>query len=400
MRVNEILMRPGGWSLELTASAPQDIVKAIRAAIGTYDSTTETWSPVLDGQVVVFDTDTDVPTLASARYCGPVREQTGIRSFAGPGVAAYLQSDEGLGQLRDTSVTRPAQTLSDWLDDLLPTNGITKGTATNTGLSSLGMTHEVPAGRREMLDAVCARMGAEWRINPNGTLDAAKTGTLFRSTPEVLVSDRPQGVGAGLRGIKGNVTEPSINATGVTSKTIVYGKGEGDQIIIESVAKGSAVGKGLGGGTLVHERAINSPGDDADASAALATATLALFSVPRSSYSIISSATYVRRAVAPGDNVWVSFPSAGIVGTNPVTFRGESVYPQRARVQQLNWGVHKGHGVYLRRHNGTTETWLRLTPWVQFADADAFWKVGTGSGSADTTALTGQSRLGEYGVVA
>ena len=386
-------MRPGGWSMQLDAGCPQYIVDRVRAALATYDGANDRWDAVNDGQIVVFDTDTDTPSLAEARYTGIVREQEATRTFSGPGVAGYWQTDDGLGPLQDdpAGVTYSARALSSWGSVVAPFNGITVGTISDTGLSSVGMTWPLAVGPRELFDAVCSRMGAEWRINPDGTLDAGAN--IFNTSPRVLVSAQPDGRAGGLRGVRGSIMSPAINGRNLSSKVIVVGEGEGATVTVESSST-VAAGKGLDGSTLRMERAVDSPNDPSTNAQALADSTLGLWRYPRSSFGVSSSSEYTRRDVEPGDDVYCYFPEAGIVGSDPVTFRGEPIYPQRARLHSINWGVHEGHGVYLRRHNGTTETWTRLTPWVVFEDSQAFWTVGSGAGPSDESQTAGIARLG------
>lgn len=397
MRINEILMRPGSFTLPLVDDCPGYILQALRDALATYDSTSDSWTPVNDAQIVVFDTDvpTDIVDLSFARYAGILREQTGVRTFGGPGLPGYMQTDDGLGFIALTTTTVAAQSLTDWVTDAGVTNGLTAGTVTTTGLGNVGMEWAVGVGKREMFDAVCQRMGAEWRVNPDGTLDAGKPEYLFTVDPTLMVTDQPSGHLGAVEGINGNVTSPTIDVSGVTSQVVVVGTGEGSGVVIESSSV-LDVGKKLDGVDLIHRRSVNAPADDSTNSAAIAASTLALFSTARTGFGVTSNTPNIRTRVQPGDNVYVYFPDAGIRSSNLVTFRGEPVFPQVVRVSQINWGVHDGHGVFLRRRDGSTITWLRLTDWVDWADTGAFWKIGTNE-IVDRNALAGVARLGTDG---
>ncbi|MEL6894421.1 MAG: hypothetical protein AAFP84_22720, partial [Actinomycetota bacterium] len=49
-------------------------------------------------------------------------------------------------------------------------------------------------------------------------------------------------------------------------------------------------------------------------------------------------------------------------------------------------------GVWLHRHDGTNETWHRLTPWVRFGDGSADWEIGTDPGPAAAVLERGVTR--------
>jgi len=400
-------MRPGGWQMSLTPETPPSIVQQVRDALALYDSTDERWESVMDGQIVVFDTDflTD-PSLERARYTGIIDNQSGDRTFSGPGLGAYLQTDDGLGGLieEDTRLVGPDGVAS--LVTALETffgmgNGLTAGTNFTSEVIVDVRWSIPPLGGREIIDSVSETYwpGHEWRANPDGTVDSGSPDDgLFVTDPVVLVDAKPAGQFGSIRRINGTASSMAINCGQVTSATIAY---PANALVPATATAAGTVARGLNGAAWTRKRAI----DAADLSdtegpspADQAQSTQNLFEYPRSSFDIASTDKYVRRFVQPGDTVYVHFPNAGIKSTNTISVGAVTLRPQKVRVHEIDWGVHEGHGVWLRRHDGVDETWLRLTPYVQFSDPSSTWKVGTARGALDNVALGGAARLGTDGL--
>jgi hypothetical protein len=400
VRITEILMRPGGWQMSLRPDTPQSVADAVRDALATYDSTNERWTSVMDGQIVVFDTDVATPSLARARYTGILEAQTDALSFSGPGLAALLATDDGIGFTYSptTGSTTSVQSLLEAIDvfDFDGGNGLTAG----TDFAAAGATSAVddgtpsPMTARERIDGFAKIYDQEWRVNPDGTIDAgAPDDGLFVTTPTVLVDAKPGGQFGSIRRINGTATSAVIDGSQVTSRTVAYPANASSP---GTASAAGTVARGLDGAAWKRYRVIDAPEENEEngTAADLAQSTQNLFEYPRSSFSVTSGDAHVRRFVEPGDTVYVYFPEGGIKSTNVVSVGAQTVRPQKVRVHEIDWGVHEGHGVWLRRHNGSTETWLRLTPYVQFADSTSAWKVGTARGVLDNVALSGGVRLG------
>lgn len=396
MRITEILMRPGGWQMSLRADTPPSVLDTVRDGMAVYDSTDDRLESVMDAQIVVFDTDTDTPSLARARYTGILEAQSGDRSFSGPGLAAYMGTDDGLGFVTTSVYEARRDSLYDVVDDLEAAgmlNGLTPGTDYTPGdTTNDTMAITAPVTAREILDEAARAFGKEYRVNPDGTIDVGEPADgLFVTTPRVLIDSNPGGQFGAIRRINGAPTGFAINCAPVTKRVYLF---PSDFAAFETATAVPVIGRGLAGAALVRDRAVNyGTGQDDDAANA-STSTLNLFQYPRSSFDIEATDRYVRRFVQPGDTVYVYFPEAGIRSKNVIDVGGLPVQPQKVRVHEIDWGVHQGHGVWLRRHDGADETWFRLTEWVEFADPGSAWKVGTARGPLDGPALGGPARLG------
>lgn len=400
-------MRAGSFSFELVDSVPESVLAQLRGALGWSGSTT--WSPS-DGHIVV----TSVPveetslTLAQSLYTGRLTKQDGIRSFSGAGLASWLGAD-GVPSAMATSYINSggtgvttisgAQTLSlgNWISALVTySNGITAGTI-KVDASTLTATWEWTSPI-EMLDAVCAHYGVEWRINPVGTIDVNNAATLFR-TGSVFISELGGESEMSPRGLTGAALSPSIDSSERTSLAVVVGTQDQTTAVASAVVgrgtlAGGTVAYGVGGAAATLVRVVDAPQSVAAEALSQSATVVGSFDDPRFNFDVAVSSERTREYVAPGDTVYVWQPRAGIYATGTaMEFRGESVFPVSVRVQRITWPVVEGYGVYLYRRVASTITVTDLTPYVAWPAAGANLEVGSAQGLGDASTLTGQARF-------
>ena len=221
MRIVEPIMRPGKFDGELVPTTPVWIRDRLDAA-----------KDDRNGFVVVFKTRRRAPALADARYTGWLTKRSNAFEVSGIGLAALLQADTGIGDYNPETTDTNAGTLTEYIDALLH-GGLTRGTVTLTGLSTVDELWPAGLGAREFLDLVCRRVGgARYRVNPDGSIDAATRDILFTDPPAVYVSDRLESstIFDGVRIVKGAVSRFVSDASQVSSRTIGFGRGEGGSI--------------------------------------------------------------------------------------------------------------------------------------------------------------------------
>ena len=366
-------MRPGAWAFTLRQGTSQTTIDAIRAGLG-WTGDPDNWD-VSDGHIVVTPVPMtlDTVTLAHSIYTGRLLTQTDRRSFSGDGLAGWFGSASYPGPIRATKLTA-TQDLEDWVDDIVATGttGITKGTVTDSATTYESEWHYTTCV--EMLDEVCAALEREWRVNPDGTLDAGLSTSLFVDDPTVLIGDLTTGLG-GVRGLRGRIANPAIDSGQRTSRVHAIGAGEGAAATIYTTTK-RQVARNISGGNPNLDRMIDAPQNQSPTK--LGDVTHDAYEYPRFDLSLDIADRRPRDLVAPGDNVYVYDPSAGIVGQTLLETRGQVLYPVAIRVQQLAWPVANDHGVYLRRHDGTRESWLDLTKVIQPESGGS--QVGVGGG--------------------
>ncbi len=365
MPITQRLMKPGSFSLRLIPGCPFSAA----GAIARFDHIVITPTPL---DPIEGFSDADI--LGKAIYTGVIRKMPDPRTLQGADLSAWLGTEDGIGNNFGATLEL-TQTMSAWVSSILTAagNGITAGTLTNTGLSSLTGAPSW-CSPREAIDWVMRGTGAEYRIRPTGTLDAAKAPDLFVSTPTTVVTRYEECQDGPYRGLEGELISTAADVEQYTTEVQVIGTGQGVSVVVET-ATGSTTFKTFTNTTPVFRRFVNAPSEVA-AAAAVASMQLGLWNQERTEVTLTSRTYNVSRIVAAGDYVWVYDQAAGLVDpANQISYRGDVITPIKMRVHALTWPVHSGLGVYLRK-SGATPTYIDLTPYVGWENGEVQWDVG------------------------
>lgn len=374
MSVTERLQKPGQFTVKLKANAPSSAL----AAVALFDHIVITPTRLLP-----IGGYSDANILAQAIYTGVVTGEPDVDQIVGQGLGYWLGTDDGLGDLLDTKVTNTAATLSTWVTSLRPSS-LSAGTVTNTG-TTLTYDYQYQT-RREALDHACRAMGAEWRINPAFTLDAAAPATLHTNytTPKAVITRKPEGTEGTLTGLQAVDIVRATDVDGYTTKVIVVGK-TGDQApFAVGTATGANVYKDGLNNDVVMERLVNAPTEPSANVTAYAASVLGLYSSKRQTIRLSSDTYAASLRVKVGDRVYVYDQRAGLTDSaNQITWRGELITPVLLRCLAQTWPILPGMGVYARR-SGATPVYTDLTDWVEFETGAATeWQVGTSDADAN-----------------
>ena len=379
MSVTERLQKPGQFTVRLRAGA----LASLGYQVEKFDHIVIT--PNRLNPIGAFS---DANVLDAAMYTGVITAKPDVDQFVGHGLAFWLGTDEGLGDLLDAKVSNTAGTLSTWVSSLRPAS-LGAGTVTNTG-NTLTYDYQY-VSRREAMDHMCRAVGANWRINPDFTLDAAAPATLFTNytTPKAVITRKPEGSEGATTGIQGVDIVRGTDVLGYTTKVIVIGKtGDGAAVATGSATQATSYKDGLNG-SVVMERFVNAPAEPAANVAAYAQSVLNLFSATQRQSVKLTSSTYAASLrVKVGDRVYVYDQRAGLTDSaNQLTWRGELITPVILRCKAITWPILRGYGVYARR-TGATSTYIDLSDWVEYEgtkDAPGLteWEVGTSSADVD-----------------
>jgi hypothetical protein len=390
MTVTERLMKAGQFSLALTDDAPREAW----AAVTEFDHIV-----ITPAHLQPIEGFSDANILAQAIYSGRVLDKPTGRLITGAGLADALGTDDGAGPLLLTAVANTAGTLSDWVTDLLPAC-VAAGAVTNTGVTLTNSYYLMVA--REALTHMCRSVGAEWRINPDNTFDAAAPSTLFVTTPDTIVTRHPEGQEGSLQGLQATQLVQGRDATKYTTKVVVVGKnGDGAPVAVGSDS-GPNVYKDFFNNDLVMERLVNAPSEPSANLAAYAAAARAQYSSVRRAIRLSSRTHSVPVRTRPGDYLWVYDQDQYLVDlANEVTWRGELIHPLKLRCYSYRWPLNRGQGVYVRRA-GATPVYVDLTPWVAWEDGrDTTWEIGsTFADPTDKPAQLSAAFLGVNGQIA
>ena len=353
-------MRPGNGALRFKANVPASVKLQIAE-----------WLPETGPGASVVVTPTpidphaigDAAALSVAIYRGRIDNRPSQFDIEFTGMSGWLDT------YLDTAVSRSAGTPTQWLGDLL-VNGLTVGTV--SGGSNVTRTLAAySVSNREALDAIASAGGWEYRVNPDLTVDAGTS--VFRTTPQVVISERPAGRDGTLIGLNASLLDQGINVGSIATDVVVLGTGAGSQLSAATDSKSTSL-KAPDGTTPALVAMVNAPSEPDASLAAAATAALNLFNTRRSVQVGVRD-PMVRAVLECGDFVYLFAPEAGITdATEQVVFRGEVITPAKVRVLSVTWPIDcPRHGCYIRSNDGE---WLDVTQWVQSEGEDVTLTVG------------------------
>jgi hypothetical protein len=392
MSVTQRLMAPGGFSVKLRTDGDQ-FPDALAKQVGPFDQLVVT--PVRLEPIAGF---ADADILGSAIYAGVIVGFPQPGEFTGWGLESLLGTPDGAGQVLESPAARTTGTLSQWAGDLFPSNGLAAGTITNTGLGTVTGSYRW-CTRREAWASVCRLAGAEYRVRPNMTVDAADPALLFRSTPTVVVTRKAEGVDGPFQGLEGAMLQLSTDFEQYTTRAVVVGQGTAGNVRTGATQITSPY-TGPDGQPIVLTRFVDSPTETATNAITLAGSVLDQFAEPRRELRLSSRTYTVGRFVQPGDWIFAYDQVGGLSDpSNQITYRGELITPLRLRVYAITWPFEAGMGVYVRRRVGGTVTYVDLTDHIDWesdstSPGEVAWEVGAASRPADPSGETGVATLG------
>lgn len=371
MSVTQQLMKLGSFSIRLRPDAPSGALQAV--AEGDSIIVTPTQLRPIEGF-------SDANILAAAIYHGVITGEPSATELRGYDAAWWLGTPEGAGYGVSGTTTRTAGTLTQWIGDLT-TPAFAAGTVTNTTSHTATYKHLT---YRERIDAACRAVGAEWIAQPDLTIDAGPTASLFVTTPTVIITDREEGQEGALRGLEAVEVRFASNIDQMATKVTVIGTGAGQTVNVTS-STGSTTFKDPRNNTAELERLVNAPTEAGTTASAVAASTLAQLNQVRRDVVATSRTSLVRRLVQPGDYVWGYNARTGVTdAANQVNYRGEVLAPMKLRVYGLTWPIEAGMGVYVRRA-GATPTYTDLSDYVVHEEPMVRWDVGASPRSTSET---------------
>lgn len=371
-------MAPGSWSLTLSDQVP----RYVRDTLDYY------------GHIVILPTRVDptaigdTATLAAARYTGIVRAKPGRTSLAGVGLVAWLGDEDGKGDVLESLVSHVAGSFSTWITGLRPAS-LAAGTVTDPG-GTLTWSAQYTS-RRAALDYVSDYFGTEYKIRPDGKLDAGTAAVLFGSTPTAIVTPTTGGRDLNIFGIPATEFDRSEDVEDYTTRVVLVGPaGVGTADIAPATAY-----KDLLGGTAKLVRLIDGSNVVSGNESTIATAQLGRFTSTRKAVRLSTDRYDIAGDVEAGATIYVYDPDLGLTDTtNQVYYRGQLLFPAELRVLGHTWPIERGMGVFYRSGAGT---YTDLTDWVVWESPGASLDVGAApralTGGDGPQALSGTQRV-------
>jgi hypothetical protein len=331
------LMKPGQFGVSLQPGTP----KSVMSQIAPFDHVVVTRT-----RLNPIDAYSDANILTQSLYTGVIEDLSRTdNTLSGFGLEYWLGTPDGRGDLLDAAVARSAGALSAWIGDLRPSS-LSAGTVNNTGTSTVTNTFQGTT-RREAIDAVCRAAGAEWRVNPDFTLDAATAANLFVTSPALVITRRSGGNDGQYRGVEVDNLSTSESVSTYVTEAVVLG----DNLVAATSAGSTSYKDGLNN-NVVMQAFVSAPRDES--ATAAAAAVVAERNLLRRELTLTSRSYNVTRFVDPGDSVFVWDELAGLSNqSNQITYEGRLISPIALRVYSVSFPIEEGMGVYARRSGAT-----------------------------------------------
>ena len=387
--ITEVLMRAGSFDIGLELEAPWDLfttVLGIDEGAGGHVVITPQW---LDADVMG-----DTAMIAAARYAGPVLNKEfrdGVFTISGAGMGWWLGDEDGKGDVHESQISLATATLATSIAAAIPPGGsITAGTI---GAGELTYTGEhIYQTPLEVIRTIVAGTMAEYRVNPDGTIDASRNDLLFDMTPNVVVARLISGSDPEYSGVPIATARSTRNSRRYATRAILV-KTEIDgshTLVAGQAAPSAATGKDIHGNAI--DRTLIIEGDlgvDVSASGFLQTELrdhtfVEEMELTTGFWELLNGEFNV------GDTFWIYDPPALVDTTNEIWFRGDYLFPIELRLVRATWPLVRGMGVWFR--DGAA-AWTDLTDFV-------LWDVNDAQ-SVDTaqseSALRGGRFAGAFG---
>lgn len=361
MSVTETIGALGTWSVALLPETPQSILDQLRDRSG---------SPAYFGHIAIHLGQLNPSLygdnlLKSSRFTGVYRsfaqDGTDTPTISGPGMSMWLGDEDQKGAVIEALSTITGQSFVATIRSLLPTS-VHEGTLFTDVPGTFTGTFQY-IDPRSAIDYVCTTMGAEYRVNGDGTLDAGLVSDLYRTIPTVAVVAKDAGVDMNLRALLGEYsTAEDVND--FTTRVLLLAQGDGSATATGSadISGGLNPYKDIFGNVVKMTRMVSESGTDTGNATVRAQLNLNQFTSTRDALTLDTSEYDIKGDIVVGDNLYVYDPAQQLVdNTQEIVFRGAKINPITLRCTESTWPVTDDMSVAFRTPAGV---WVDLTPYV------------------------------------
>lgn len=371
MPVTEALQADGEWTLTLDADAPgwvRDLLNLPYSLLYLYPS-----RPALDS---VFNPNGGTPTGATPLYLGVLLTRPDELSGRGAGPSWLLgrpaTSSYQWGPCYTGGFSETSGTAAKWIGDMFAfaQNSLKAGSVDPSLTATLTLTFPAMTPRA-MLGLLGPYFGAEFRANPNLTVDFGTWQWLY---PNYAIVDKHQaGRDPAHQGLQpaqlGYMVDWSNRANRVildytggsydtTRNADGYCAPDGSQLQLTYIYTDTQQTSTSAGPTGLTKLAQMLP----------AAATINV---------TVTDETVTDGLLTCGSLCYIYAPDDGIYNTGQqMVFRGATIYPQAVRCVGIQWPITTGMGVFLdNRHQGGTL--VDVSDYVAYESASTTLTVGT-----------------------
>jgi hypothetical protein len=347
---------------------------ALNAPLSLWDSFSKFGHIVVTPQWVDHRLFDDPIMLGLARYSGVILNKELTEDgfgVSGAGMVWWLGDEEGKGDIIETKVALTSSTLDNAMTNLLPA-AISKGTITEPAASYTGEHQwETPL---DAVRTVVASMGCEYRVNPDGSLDAGPNNSVYNIDTPVIVVTRSKRSGGDslLRGVDVDTMSTSEDSRSYASRAIVITEDSDNVLTLVGGQDRSPIPTeyDMNGNLIDRVLQLETSGSPVDVTLYLTTqmnehVTVANMEISTEFYEIQNGDLRI------GDAFWAFDPPAFVDTANEVWFRGEPINPKKLRLIAASWPLRPGMGVYYRpplAAPSAADDWVDVTSYIQWED--------------------------------
>ncbi|KKL74742.1 hypothetical protein LCGC14_2061870, partial [marine sediment metagenome] len=349
---------------------------------------------VIPGELRIPAVLSDASILSIARYVGIIRGKRvagpaggdDALELSGHGLSGWLGDEDGKGDIIEAARAYSGDTFANVLNRSGSTpygllrdaagaqTAIHAGTLFSVAGTYTG-THRF-IDQRSAIRYIVDVFGAEYRVNPDFTLDAGLESDLFVTTPTAILARKiTDGRDPTIEGIPIAQFESDTDVHDYSTRVVVLADGSGSLIATGSADAASVPYVDGFANDVVRTRMVNEAETSAGNANSRAQLHLNRFAALRKALTISTKDFDVEGSFAVGDTVYVWDPTdAALVDiTNEVRFRGAVLSPVKIRVLGQTFPITAGMSVYIRHGDAT---YTDVTDSVVFEEGETSLEVG------------------------
>lgn len=336
-----------------------------------------------------IDLDLIEDPLPLSEYTGTIldKDLTGSPRISGAGLIRHLGDENDIADYSEADIVLHNDTFEDAINEVLPP-AIVAGTihsqAPKTITATFPALEETP---RQQLNKVMTEFGTEYRITPQGYLDAGTPEHLYETTTEpkciLLPRTKAEGQDPTMRAIAIAEASQRNDRRGYATRVILAAQNEADSTIAIAAADldPPTTFKDLHGNPLVRKKIISESSTDGGLAPTRALAHLVTAAALRRELSI-STEDYEARSMGDtgpgaykvGDTVWAYDSLSDLQDPeNEVIFRNERWQATTIRIVGTDRPRPKDSSTLIRHKDGT---YTDVTEWAAPEDGPTQITVG------------------------
>lgn len=353
--IHEAVMAQGSFDIPLTVDTPWPLLSVVD----------DFGHIVITDQWLETGLFSDAAILSVARYSGVVLGVVytdGKAQIRGAGMVWWLGNESDVGPIIEAKQSMSGATLDTCLTNLLP-SAITKGSVSEpaSAVTYTGQHQwETPLSA---IRTVSAALGTEFRVNPDGTLDAADSNVLFNiDSPTVVVMRDGWGSDPTYQGVPSDLIQSTRDARTYVTQVILLQDDLDGTFTNKGSDSRATTYKDIHGNAMTRTFLTVDNSVDATAVTTFLATELSEW-VVEDLQDVDTSQVHSDATFAVGDSFYVWDPPVMVDLTNQITFRGDIIHPKKLRLLEASWPLTDGMGVYYRDKDGTYTDLSRFVAW-------------------------------------